>query len=516
MSDNENQITEKQVLHYASEKSVFLTADALKILKTQGNFKNTISHFSKNTNKAVVTAKDVNSFENKDNKFENNDQETILTKEKVRIEKTNFKPAAKDIESQLTIHEKTDITGKSRGEGKKEDFIRYFNKRYEQLSTILKNRSSLNSIKELDRLNRVPTNKDICVIAMVSEKRRTKNNHTLIELEDPTGTALALVLEKNTDIANQMLLDDVVAIKGRLIGNGDLLLVNEVIWPDTPFIKGNRAEEEVFAAFTSDVHIGSKLFMKKEFNNMIKWLNGNYGSQKSREIVGKIKYLFIAGDLVDGIGIFPGQDKELETLDIYKQYDEFSAFMAELPDYIEVIIGPGNHDAVRVADPQPAVPKEFLKDLYGCKNMHFVGSPTTITTHNVKTTMYHGTSLDPIIAAFPDASYEKPTKAMLEILKRRNLSLTYGNKPITMEETDYLSISEVPDILLMGHIHKNDYEMYHGTYMMNVGTWQLKTPLQDKMNFEPTPGIVPVLDLKSFKLTEANFNKALSNNKSNN
>jgi len=503
LQDTSQENLEKQVLAYALEKSVILTEDGLESLKTQENFKKIIDYFAEDTSKAVVTAQDVHAVKD-------NEKQTTLTPGKTRVEKTSFRPAAKDIESQLTIHEKTDVTGKSRGEGKKEDFIRYFNNRYEQLAKILKNRSSLGSIKELDRLNRVPPNKDTTLIAMVSGKRRTKNNHMLIEIEDPTGSAAALVLEKNNDIAEQILLDDVIAIKGRMIGSGGLLLVNEVFWPDIPFRKGNRSEEEVLAAFTSDLHIGSKLFMKDKFNTMIKWLNNDCGSKKSREMVGKIKYLFIAGDLVDGIGIFPGQEKELETPDIYRQYEEFESYIKELPEHIEIIIGPGNHDAVRVADPQPAVPKEFLKELYGFKNIHMVGSPVTVTTHGVKTIMYHGTSLDPVIAEFPDASYEKPTKAMREMLKRRNLSLTYGNKPITMEETDYLSISDVPDILLMGHVHKNDYEMYHGTFMMNVGTWQLKTPLQEKMNFDPTPGIVPVLDLKSFKLTEINFNKALA------
>ena len=71
-------------------------------------------------------------------------------------------------------------------------------------------------------------------------------------------------------------------------------------------------------AFTSDIHVGSKLFLEKQFVKFIEWLNGNVDTRK--DIAEKIKYLVISGDLVDGIGVYPNQDKELSISDIYKQY----------------------------------------------------------------------------------------------------------------------------------------------------------------------------------------------------
>jgi DNA polymerase II small subunit len=40
--------------------------------------------------------------------------------------------------------------------------------------------------------------------------------------------------------------------------------------------------------------------------------------------VGKIKYLFVAGDSVDGIGIYPQQITELDIFDIYEQFDRLT------------------------------------------------------------------------------------------------------------------------------------------------------------------------------------------------
>ena len=63
---------------------------------------------------------------------------------------------------------------------------------------------------------------------------------------------------------------------------------------------------------------GVTIVIKKEFQNFLEWLNGN---GDNREIISKIKYICICGDLIDGIGIFPNQDKELLEKDSYSQMD---------------------------------------------------------------------------------------------------------------------------------------------------------------------------------------------------
>ena len=76
--------------------------------------------------------------------------------------------------------------------------------------------------------------------------------------------------------------------------------------------------------------------------------------------------------------------------------------------------------------------------------------------------LYHGTSLDSIIASIPNNSYAKPEKAMVELLKRRHLSPIYGGNIIVPSKNDSMIIEKAPDILHMGHIHKNGITNYHG------------------------------------------------------
>ena len=39
-----------------------------------------------------------------------------------------------------------------------------------------------------------------------------------------------------------------------------------------------------------------------------------------REIASHVKYCLVAGDVVDGVGVFPGQALELNIRDVHKQY----------------------------------------------------------------------------------------------------------------------------------------------------------------------------------------------------
>ena len=122
-----------------------------------------------------------------------------------------------------------------------------------------------------------------------------------------------------------------------------------------------------------------------------------------------------------------------------------------------------------------------------------------------KTLAYHGTSLDSVIAALPGMTYAYPEKPMVELLRRRNLSPLFGENPIVPEEKDYMVIEEVPDILHMGHVHKNAYDNYKGTVVVNSGTWQERTEFQRKQGHVPTPCILPVYEMKRGQVSIVNF-----------
>ena len=66
-------------------------------------------------------------------------------------------------------------------------------------------------------------------------------------------------------------------------------------------------------------------------------------------------------------------------------------------------------------------------------------------------------------------------------------------------------IDEVPDILHMGHIHKNGYDEYHGTKIVNSGTWQSRTSFQIKQGHIPIPALLTVYETKSTRMNAVDF-----------
>ena len=134
-----------------------------------------------------------------------------------------------------------------------------------------------------------------------------------------------------------------------------------------------------------------------------------------------------------------------------------------------------------------------------------IGNPSNIEIEGLKHLIYHGTSLDSLISSMSGLSYSKPEEAMLELIKRRHLSPIYGDSLIVPEAHDYLVIDEEPDIVHVGHVHKNGWMMYRGTTLLNSGTFQDRTDFQVRMGHVPTPGLVPVLEAMSGKMNHISF-----------
>jgi DNA polymerase II small subunit len=69
-------------------------------------------------------------------------------------------------------------------------------------------------------------------------------------------------------------------------------------------------------------------------------------------------------------------------------------------------------------------------------------------------------------------------------------------------------VDQVPDVFHSGHVHSYGELSYRGTLIVNSGTWQAQTSFQSNMGMEPTPSIVPVLDLSTLKVVRRNFSAA--------
>jgi DNA polymerase II small subunit len=305
--------------------------------------------------------------------------------------------------------------------------------------------------------------------------------------------------------AKYIMRDEVIGVIGAL--GEDIIFANDFQFPDVSVGRPpNRAPYDINAIFTSDVHVGSNEFAEKSFLRFLKWLRLEMGSQKQQEMASKVKYLVITGDLVDGIGIYPNQDKELAIKDIYQQYDETARLLSYLPDWIEVIISPGNHDATRSGNPQMPIPKKFAYSLYENSAVHMVSNPSYFSLHDVRCLVYHGDSIFDFLSQMPGFEYTDSVAPMTEMLRKRHLAPLYGlGTQIVPEQKDYLCIDEVPDIFHTGHTHMYGNGAYRGITLINGGGWQAQTEYQKLRNIDPDVGRVPIVNLQSHKLTVMNF-----------
>lgn len=411
----------------------------------------------------------------------------------------SFMPAAREFSPSIKINHTLDVTGKSRTKGEVDNFIAHFRNRFERISRMLRRSNSVPTIELADAKRHV--NEKARVVVFISERRQTKKGNLLFEVEDLSGTFKVVVSqsrynEKILEKAKMVLTDDIVAITGKVLE--PYIIAEEIEWPDLPVIREKkRSEADVACAYLSDIHFGSKYFLSRYLKSFSDWL---HGKGVAKELAGKVKYVCIAGDIVDGIGIYPNQEKELIVKDIYEQYKMFDDFLGGLPDYLEVIAAPGNHDAVRRGEPQPALGTDLV-----ASDITRVGNPSHLSIEGIRHLMYHGTSIDSMIANLPGASYMHPEKVMVEYLKRRHLSPIYGGNLIIPENVDYMVIDDPPDVFHCGHVHKNGYTQYRGTLVINSGTFQDRTDFQIKQGHVPTPALVPVFEMKSGRLHTLDF-----------
>jgi DNA polymerase II small subunit len=392
-----------------------------------------------------------------------------------------------------------DITGRSTGTGEYADFVATFRDRYERLSGLLRSRVNHRPTEAVDAM---AGGSDAAIVGMIADIRSTASGHWLVELEDTTGVFPCLIL-KDREIANvvdELLLDELVAVEGTLAGDGGILFVDELHFPDVPrTYRPSTADRHVRAALISDVHVGSQEFAADAWSAFADWLH--------TEDAAAVEYLLVAGDMVEGVGVYPNQDEELDIVDIYDQYEAFSERLKEVPGDIEILLIPGNHDAVRLAEPQPGFDEE-LREIMSAHDARFSGNPATVTIEGVTILMYHGVSLDEVIAELPEekANYDEPHKAMYQLLKKRHVAPQYGGHTrLAPEERDYLVMEEVPDVFHTGHVHKLGYGKYHNVLAINSGCWQEQTSFQRSVNIDPDVGYAPILDLDTLDLTIQKF-----------
>jgi len=368
----------------------------------------------------------------------------------------------------------------------------------------------------LSSIGKLPNQKkNVSVIGLVHDIKTTKNKNILVELEDLTGSVRVMISRNKPELfekAQSLVLDEVVAVSG--VGSREIIFANDIVFPDITKEKKLSPKEE-YAAFTADIHVGSVKFLEQNFLKFIKWLNCETGSEEQKEMAKKVKYLFIVGDTVDGVGIYPGQESELKIKDVKEQYKALAQYLREIRKDINIIICPGHHDAVRPIEPQPKIPKDFAPDLYEMKNVFLTTNPSLVRIGQTKNfegidvMMYHGDSLD-YYANNVDSlrlsnAKQSPDMIIHFLLKKRHLAPSHTSTTYYPSEKDYLLLRTIPDVFVSAHIHKSAVSYYNNILTISCSCWQEKTDYQEKFGHEPDPCKVPILNLKTGKVSIIDF-----------
>ncbi|MEE3200625.1 MAG: hypothetical protein VX224_00965, partial [Candidatus Thermoplasmatota archaeon] len=249
----------------------------------------------------------------------------------------DFPMQAADVDAEIEIH--FDITGFSRTEGKMTDIQSFFADRLKQIRNLLITGGALPrrpvSIAEAWRNRQRHTSKDyeITLVGLASESRRTRSGNLSFVLEDETQN-IRCSLRPPSEASplhpalDGLMNDDVVGISGHfLLGERNPLFMasNIHLPPMRQHSKATAGEDRaVSAAFLSDVHVGSKTFLGPQWEKMIKWFNTD-------PLARTVKYFVLSGDGVDGVGIYPGQERHLAITDLFAQYGELARLLEGLP-----------------------------------------------------------------------------------------------------------------------------------------------------------------------------------------
>jgi len=405
-----------------------------------------------------------------------------------------------------------------------QDFVGYFNVRYQRLSKMLMQRQELTGATSIGRVNSAQEKNKAAIIGIVMDIHVTKNENIILTLEDPTGIIKAIISKSKQELykqAKDIVFDEVIGLIGTHSGydaRGGVIFTNKIIHPDIPHKELKKSPDEAYAVFLACIHVGSSKFLHGAFEKFLKWIRGEYGTDAQKAMARKVGYVFVLGDTVDGIGIYPGQEKELEITDIYEQYAACAKLLSQIPQHIKIIVMPGNHDALRLSEPQPKLFKDYAKPLWEIPNVIMTGNPSVVNIHakdgfpGFDILGYHGFSFDDykeIVPSIRDAgkTHSELTPLIMKFyLQRRHLAPQHTSTLyIPDPRYDPLIIEHVPDIFAAGHIHKAAADSYKGVTILCSSTFQDKTNYQDRVGHIPDPGKVPVVNLQTRKIHMLKF-----------
>jgi len=443
---------------------------------------------------------------------ENDFIELLKTHNKIIIEKEDIEHLVKEekgIEVFIpeTIQEDIEVLfdpGKLISPGpSRESYVSMLKDRYKKMMMKIKRGSSgMRPMRLSEVSSRLMRNNEVFVVTYILRKKIFEDR-ILLEIEDESGTSLAFIYKRHDqrvyDILSKAPLDVVVGLR-IFVTNKGRLIVKDVIPPRIKTKFEEKVGDPIYALFISDLHIGSNKFNHDVFDRFIEIIKGVDIGDQVKGIVRRLKYILIAGDLVDGIGVYQGQEAEISIPSIEAQYEEAYRLLKRIPDHIKVVVIPGNHDASRSALPQPPIFKSIAEKFYEDNQFLMLGNPVNISLHGVNILVYHGDFIQDILTTIPGLQNGDIGSATNILLTYSHLAPQMGlSTKIAPEPKDHLVINDGIHVLHFGHTHKFNISKHMGVLTINSGTFQNQTKYQKIMKIEPDIGFLTFLNLMNLE-----------------
>ncbi len=371
--------------------------------------------------------------------------------------------------------------------GVSNSFVDLFRDRYDSLSSKIRSRTVSHHFISIARAKNLEGRVD--VIGTVSDISTSKKGYRIVELDDKEDR-IKIIL--NPRMQELILQDEVIGVTGSLANDRKAIFADSIIRPEAEkHIETFPTGPKVLVV--SDIHVGSKNFLHDSFMNMVDFVNSE-----------PISYLIMNGDLVDGIGIYPDQEKELEIPDIIKQYKRLAELISLINRNVRVIVIPGNHDIVYPTEPQNPLPPE-INNLFP-PNVVSLSNPVWVDIGKRTFLLYHGTSIMDFLESMPGTSLNDSDKVMKEMLKRSHIAPIYGkNLSFIPLKRDFYVMDPVPDVFITGHIHDHSASTHKGIITVNASTFQAQTDYQKMMNFNPKPSIGTMINTSDLSFDLVKF-----------
>ncbi len=209
------------------------------------------------------------------------------------------------------------------------------------------------------------------------------------------------------------------------------------------------------------------------------------------------------------------QEKDLALSSLEEQFMKAAELLKKIRKDIAIIISPGNHDGVRLAEPQPVFDEKYAWPLFEIKNVFLSGNPSYVNVgaaagfQGFDVLTYHGFSFlffaDSVPSLIQANALNNPEKIMAYLLRNRHLAPTHTSVQYTPSSEDSLVIRKIPDIFVSGHLHKSGVSYYNNILTVSCSCWESKTPFQEKISNQPDFCKVPMFNLKTRQIKILDF-----------